>query len=143
MKLYLIAAAAALVAVPALAEGEADLAKGEADFGKCKACHMIADGDTVIQKGGKVGPNLFAVIGRPAGSVEDFKYSKGMEEVEETGLIWDEAILVTYLADPTAWLKEASGDASAKSKMTFKLKDGTNIAAYLASVAPPPAATTN
>ena len=39
------------------------------------------------------------------------------------------------MADPSKWLKEQTGDAAAKSKMTFKLaKGGEDMAAYLASV---------
>ena len=45
--------------------------------------------------------------------------------------------LAAYVADPAKWLKEQTGDASAKSKMTFKLaKGGEDMAAYLASVKP-------
>ncbi|MCB2136932.1 MAG: cytochrome C [Rhodobacteraceae bacterium] len=112
-----------------------DAAKGEADFKKCKACHAIiaADG-TEIQKGGKTGPNLFGVIGRAPGST-DFNYSDAMKAAGAAGLVWDEASLTEYVADPSAWLKAQTGDAAAKSKMTFKLaKGGDNIAAYLASL---------
>ena len=50
-----------------------DLAHGEKVFKKCTACHMIAaDGKNMI------GPNLWSVIGRTAGSVSDYKYSKAM-----------------------------------------------------------------
>ncbi|MEZ5797826.1 MAG: hypothetical protein R3D63_10335 [Paracoccaceae bacterium] len=39
------------------------------------------------------------------------------------------------MADPNAWVKEASGDDKAKSKMTFKLpKGGEDMAAYLATL---------
>ena len=54
-------------AAPALASGDA--AKGESDFKKCKACHaIVADDGTEIVKGGKVGPNLYGVVGRAAAS---------------------------------------------------------------------------
>ena len=43
-----------------------DLAHGEKVFKKCSACHMIAsDGKNMI------GPNLWSVFGRKAGSVSD------------------------------------------------------------------------
>jgi cytochrome c len=128
-----ILAASLALAAPAFAEGDA--AKGEKEFRKCKACHMIvADDGTEIVKGGKTGPNLYGVIGRAAGST-DFKYSDVMKEAGQTGLVWDETELVAYLADPTKYLEERSGDAAGKSKMTFKLaKGGEDVAAYLASV---------
>ena len=41
--------------------------------------------------------------------------------------------MATYLANRTAFLKEQTGDSGAKSKMTFKLKSGDDVAAYLAN----------
>lgn len=128
---YALIAAATLLAVPAFAQ---DAAKGEAEFKKCKACHAItADDGTEIQKGGKTGPNLYGVIGRPVAGL-DYAYGDSIKAVGATGAIWDEATLAAYLADPSAWLKEQTGDAAAKSKMSFKLaKGGADVAAYLAS----------
>jgi cytochrome c len=128
--------AALLLTGPAFAAGDA--AKGEADFKKCKACHsIIKDDGTEIMKGGKTGPNLFGIVGRAAGAVEDFKYSDVMEEAGEKGLVWSEETLIAYLPDPSKFLEEFSGDASGKSKMTFKLSKGAeDMAAYLASLTP-------
>lgn len=137
-KFSLIAGLAlAALTAPAFA---GDAAKGEADFKKCKACHsIVADDGTAIVKGGKVGPNLYGVIGRKVGSYPDFKYDEYTVAVGEKGVIWDEALLAAYVADPTAWLKEQTGDTAAKSAMTFKLpKGGEDVAAYLASVKPAP-----
>lgn len=113
-----------------------DPAKGEADFKKCKACHAIVAADgTEIQKGGKTGPNLAGVVGRVVASVEGFKYGESITAVGASGVVWDEAAIAAYLVDPTAWLKEKTGDAAAKSKMTFKLSKGSeDMAAYLASI---------
>ena len=135
MKLSIIAALATLsMAASVFAAGDAT--KGEADFKKCKACHSIigADGTEVV-KGGKTGPNLFGVVGRAAGSVEDFKYSDVMKEAGEKGLVWSEESLVSYLPDPSKFLEEFSGDDKGKSKMTFKLAKGAeDMAAYLATL---------
>lgn len=122
------------LATPAIA---GDAAKGEADFKKCKACHSITAPDgTEIQKGGKTGPNLYGVIGRPVASDPDFKYGDSIKAVGATGAVWDEASLAAYVADPGAWLKATLSDDGAKSKMTFKLSSGgEDMAAYLASVA--------
>lgn len=139
MKTMMIAAfAAAAIAAPARA---GDVAAGEKLFNKCKACHAItaADGTDVV-KGGKVGPNLYGVVGRAVGGYPEFKYGDGILAAGAKGLIWDEAMLTEYLQDPTKWLDANSGDPKAKSKMSFKLaKGGEDVAAYLASVAPPPA----
>lgn len=123
-----------LVATPALAEGDAG--KGEKLFNRCKACHSIiaADG-TKLQMGGKTGPNLFGVIGRPIGSFPDFKYGTGLLALNAKGDVWDEAKLAAYITNPTAWVKEESGDASLTAKMVFKMASGAeDMAAYLATM---------
>lgn len=143
MKLTAIAAATtALLATSAFADGHAtgDAEAGEKVFSKCKACHMIvADDETVIQKGGKTGPNLFGVFGRTAGSVDGFRYGDSIIAVGESGVAWDEEQFITYVADPKKYLQATLDDSKAKSKMTFKLKDAedaANVWAYLVSVGP-------
>lgn len=128
---------AALLATPALA---GDPVAGETTFKKCKACHMIVAPDgTEIQRGGKVGPNLFGVVGRPIASFADFKYGDSILAAGADGTVWDEAMIAAYVIDPSAWLKEKTGDAGAKSRMSFKLaKGGEDVAAYLASLNPAP-----
>jgi hypothetical protein len=97
---------------------------------------IIAPDGTAIQTGGKTGPNLYGVIGRTVAS-GDFNYGDSLKSVGAAGRTWDEAALAAYVANPTAWLKDATGDAGPKSKMTFKLaRGGADMAAYLASVAP-------
>jgi len=96
---------------------------------------VVADDGTEVVKGGKVGPNLYGVIGRAAGST-DFKYSADLAAAGEKGLIWDEATLAEYVTDPRAFLRTYLDNSKAKSNMSFKLKDGgADVAAYLASVA--------
>jgi cytochrome c len=132
-KLFALTAAALLATTSAYAS---DDAKGEKDFKKCKACHTISNGDEVIFKGGKTGPNLYGVIGRVAGTEAGFdKYGDDLVAVGAAGLVWTEELLSDYVKDPKGFLS-AQLDTAAKSKMSFKLKDGTNVAAYLASVGP-------
>lgn len=129
----------ALVALSAPAFAQGDATKGEAEFKKCKACHaIVADDGTEIQKGGKTGPNLYGVIGRAVASEANFAgYSESLKAVGANGTVWDEALVAAFVKDPSAWVKEQTGDAAAKSKMTFKLaKGGEDVAAYLASVKP-------
>ena len=59
----------------------ADAEKGKKVFNKCKACHF-ADKDK-----NKVGPHLIGIFGRPAASLEGFKYS---DSLKESGIVWDE-----------------------------------------------------
>ena len=61
------------------------------------ACHMIAsDGKNMI------GPNLWSVIGRTAGSVSDYKYSKAMVAY---GKEWTFEEMNSYLIKPQAYVK--------------------------------------
>ena len=134
----LTAVAALALAMPALAQdASGDAAAGEKEFRKCKACHSIEGPDGVIEKGGKVGPNLFGVAGRTAGTYEDFNYSDLMIEAGEKGLEWNEADFAGYVADPTGFLREYTGESSGRGKMTFKLpkeEDAMDVWAYLVSV---------
>jgi cytochrome c len=136
MKFTLIATAALLtLSAPAFA---GDPAKGEKEFNKCKSCHEVvaADGEVIV-RGGKTGPNLYGIIGRTAGTYEDFKYGDSIVEAGAAGLVWDAENFVTYVADPKKFLAEATADSKARSKMSFKLAKGVDdIAAYLISVSP-------
>jgi cytochrome c len=137
LKLALIAVLAT-AAVPAFAAGDAT--KGEAVFKQCQTCHAVVDPDGKLIAGkGKIGPNLYGVINRPAASYPEFKYGPGIMAAGAAGLIWDEDKIATYVMDPTKFLDEFTGDATLKSKMAFKLKkaeDGANVAAYVASLSP-------
>ena len=87
MKTLITATAAMLaLAAPALAEGDA--AAGEKEFRKCKSCHMIESpaGESIV-KGGRVGPNLYGIIGSTAGTVEDFRYGEALAAKGEEGLV--------------------------------------------------------
>ena len=139
MKRLIAAAAMTLLAVPAFAGSHAsgDAEKGEKGMNKCKACHMIEtpDGESIL-KGGKTGPNLYGVIGRTAGTYEDFNYGDDLVAAGAAGLVWDEENFVAYTADPKEFLATYLDNSKAKSKMTFKLKKGAeDIYAYLVSVA--------
>jgi cytochrome c len=78
----------------ALAEGDA--AAGEKAFNKCKACHTVEQGGA-----NRVGPNLHGVVGRKAGAVDGFSYSKPVKEGDVT---WTEENLDKYLADPKGFI---------------------------------------
>lgn len=138
MKTILISAAiAALSAVPALAEGDA--AAGEKAFKGCQACHVVVNeaGETLAGRNAKTGPNLYGVAGAAAGHVEGFNYSSGMVSAGEAGVTWDEANFVAYVQDPTKFLREHSGDAKARSKMSYRVKDeqdAIDLYAFLASL---------
>ena len=136
----------ALVAGPAFADGHAtgDAEAGERVFAKCKACHSIVDAEgEVIVRGGRNGPNLWGLLGRQAGTEEEFgnKYGDSLVEAGEGGAVWDEETFVAYVADPRAWLRETLDSNRARSKMSFKLGDEQeqkDVWAYIVSVGPAP-----
>jgi len=113
---WLLAGLFAVSSNVALAEGDAE--KGKKVFNKCKACHF-ADKDK-----NKVGPHLVGIFGRPAGSLEGFKYS---DSLKESGIVWDEASMDEYITDPKAMVPNG--------KMAFvglkKEEDRANVIAYL------------
>ena len=74
-----------------------DLVHGEKVFKKCSACHMIASSGKNM-----IGPNLWSVIGRTAGSVNDYKYSKAMVA---SGKEWTFEEMNSYLIKPQAYVK--------------------------------------
>ena len=94
----------------------ANVADGEKIFKKCAACHSIAkDG------GNKIGPALWGVLGRKAGSVADYKYSKAMTAY---GKPWSFEEMNGFLTKPKDWLKGT--------KMSFVgLKKETDRAAVI------------
>ena len=61
-------------------------------FAVCSACHTVTPGTP-----SRHGPSLHGVIGRKAGTLPGFAYSRAMRE---SGITWDEAVLDEYLNDP-------------------------------------------
>lgn len=112
------------------AAGAQDATKGETVFKQCGACHAL---DHAV-----VGPPLGGVIGRKAGSVDGFSYSPLMKAAGDAGLVWNEAELVDYLKNPSAYLrgflKSKGKEASGSSMMYYMLADEDarkNVVAYL------------
>ena len=98
-----------------------NLEHGQKIFKKCSACHMIAsDGKNMI------GPNLWGVIGRKAGAISDYKYSKAMIAY---GKEWSFEEMNSYLIKPQAYIKGT--------KMAFaglrKEKDRASVILYMNS----------
>lgn len=133
-----------LILIGSLLMGNAAFAgdpeKGEKVFKKCKACHAIVadngEGETIV-KGGRSGPNLWGVIGRPVGSYPNYKYGKSILEANENGMVWDDANFVAFVKDTKKFWVEQLDDSAAKSKMSFKLsKGGEDVLSYLKSVGP-------
>jgi len=94
-------------------------ADGEKIFKKCLSCHSIAK-----EGKNKIGPKLFGVLGRQAGSISDYKYSKAMAS---HGKIWSLDEMNSFLIKPKDWIKGT--------KMSFaglkKEKDRAAVILYM------------
>ena len=122
-----------------------DAVAGANVFKKCATCHTITDaaGTVLGGRGAKVGPNLYGLPGRLAGTFEGFTYGASMKTLGESGFAWNEADLVAYVSDPTGFLKDKLADTSARGKMMFKLakeQDAHDVWAYIVSLSPAMAA---
>ena len=92
----------------------ADAVRGEALYNsRCIACHS--------PDANRVGPKHRGVFGRKAGSLPDFSYSKA---VKGAGVVWDDATLDRWLADPQAFI---TGQ-----RMNFRVADPTDRADLIA-----------
>ena len=90
--------------------------EGAKIFKKCAACHSITEGGA-----NKIGPALWGVIGRKAGSISDYKYSKALVAY---GKPWSFEEMNGFLIKPKEWIKGT--------KMAFAgLKDEKDRAAVL------------
>jgi cytochrome c2 len=94
-----IVAAVALALSGGVAAAQ-DLARGEALFEPCKSCHSLDPA-----KQGMAGPHLAGLKGRVVGAAEGFDYSPAFKAARAKRVIWDEARLNAYLADPDAMFK--------------------------------------
>lgn len=90
---FVIAAAAALAAGPALAQDDAALVEqGKALFQQnCRTCHVVKEGEH------RLGPSLYGIVGREVGSAEGFSYSSSLAGADET---WTEEHISAFIQDP-------------------------------------------
>jgi cytochrome c len=59
----------------------------------CRECHSFVKADN------RLGPTLYGVVGRKAGTVPGYGYS---QSVKDSGVTWDEATLDKWIANPQA-----------------------------------------
>lgn len=73
-----------------------DIQAGEQVFKKCRACHAVGVGAS-----NRVGPYLNGLFGRPAGSVEGYRYS---DANANSGIVWSEENFAKYIRDPRGYI---------------------------------------
>ena len=99
-----------------------DAVKGKVVFQRCTICHRAEkDG------GNGLGPNLFGVVGRKAGSVADFPYSAAMKG---SGITWTPDKLTAYITHPA---KVVPGNRMAFAGINDQGQVG-DVVAYLATL---------
>ena len=114
--------AALLSSSAAPSASAADAAHGEEIYNsRCVACHS--------PDANRVGPKHRGVVGRTAGTVPDFNYSKA---VKSSGVVWSEETLDKWLTNPQAFIPGQ--------RMNFKVADPADradVIAYLKTLALP------
>jgi cytochrome c len=112
---------------PVAAVPAGDPANGKKRFKAiCESCHFSLKDATINDLRTKIGPNLWGVVGRKAGTGPSFRYSQAMKA---SGVTWTPAFLKPYLMNPQKTLPNV--------RMAFKglptTKDADDIIAYLAT----------
>ena len=92
-------------------------------FAVCQSCHESTAG-----AGPSVGPNLFGVGGRKAGSGKDFDYSDAMKA---SSIVWSADTLTAFITDPNKTIPGNKMDYSGGDPATAK-----QIADYLMTLKP-------
>ncbi|MDG4646913.1 c-type cytochrome [Roseibacterium sp. SDUM158017] len=147
MKSKFVLAAAATLLSGAMAyaqdiETTGDPAAGEAAFRQCAACHNVVNeaGDVLAGRPNmRTGPNLYGQMGNTFGEDEEFRWSPGLQALNEQGVQLTEENFVAYIQDPTGFIREATGDDSLRGAMAAqRLRGdtaGADLYAYLVSLA--------
>jgi cytochrome c len=118
-KLSAFLGVAVVLGACASAAAAPDVNHGKQVFQACAACHS--------DKPDSLGPTLVGVIGRKAGSRDDFRYSNAMAHV---GFTWDAGNLKQYLKDPQAKVR---GNRMPFSGLSDP-KDVDDVVAYIATL---------
>ncbi|PIW26736.1 MAG: MFS transporter [Rhodospirillales bacterium CG15_BIG_FIL_POST_REV_8_21_14_020_66_15] len=123
------AAKAESAAQVAAAQPAGDPDAGKKVFRKCASCHDIDSARN------KVGPSLKGVLGRTAGAVDGFKYSKAFQAANGMGLKWTDRTLKAFVADPKSFVKDRIGGDKGRTRMAFaglrKEQEVEDLLAYI------------
>ena len=111
----------ALLLMSGGARADGDAAHGQQVYNKCRACHSDVAGRTLV------GPSLFGIVGRTAGTEPGYAYSPGLAGL---GFAWTDEKLDAWLVNPRAIVPGT--------KMTFlglpNAQDRADLIAYLATL---------
>ncbi len=96
------------------------VANGKQLFSSCTACHKMTRKNTT-----SVGPHLVGILGRKAGSLEDYKYSKSMTQAD---FVWTDEQLIKFLQNTEEFLPGTRMIIT-----PLPRKDASDIVTYLKS----------
>jgi cytochrome c len=82
-----------LFAMAATGASADPLSRGRLLFLRCASCHDVSKSPSA-----KIGPNLYGVVGRRAGSLAGYGYSPAMKAQT---FVWTDAMLNRWLTKPT------------------------------------------
>jgi len=111
-----------MIATMSAAYAAGDASAGAGIFNRCAICHSNTKGGP-----NKLGPDLFGVIGRRAGTYPGFSYSAAMKRA---GFVWTPGKLSDYLASPQ---KVVPGNAMPFAGIDDP-KQRADLVAYLATL---------
>ena len=94
--------------------------------GHCRECHAFDKGDN------RLGPTLYGVVGRKAGTVPGFDYS---DSLKGSGITWNEKNLDSWITNPNALVPgnnmgvifSGLADAGERAKIIAFLKQDTKM----------------
>jgi cytochrome c len=121
----LLAVVLPILSGAALAQDDVDPKEAQLAFNNhCRTCHTTKEGDN------RLGPSLYGVMGREAGSAPGYAYSSAMQNAD---FVWDPETLDRYIENPDAVvpgnkMKPYSGitDPEERAKITAHLKSASD-----------------
>lgn len=66
-------------------------------FSPCAVCHSVKEGEA-----SRIGPNLYGIVGRTAGTESGFAYSNAMRD---SGVVWTEENLDAFIENPQMFIR--------------------------------------
>ena len=101
-----------------------DAASGQQVFNNvCRTCHTTKEDDN------RLGPHLYKIIGRKAGSLPDYGYSSALKGAD---FVWDEEKLERFIANPDGLV---AGNRMKPYSGLVSTDDRARIVSFLRSIA--------
>lgn len=90
---------------------------------KCKTCHTFYEGEK-----NKIGPNLFGIMGKRAGTAEGYKRYKAFKNAD---FVWTDDLMDAWLSNSRNWSKDILNKSTSMSVKIKKEKQREEIIDFL------------